>query len=252
MLLRKGKWRYDSPAQCEHDIADHVAQKFGRSYIVTDRLLGAGSFGKVFMAIEQTARAQLACKIVDLRRLRPAFNFGRPESALPANEVNSRDQARLIKQWSDQQKRHNKLEVKLKAYYGEAEILASIRHPNIIGLEKVFVTDNTIYMFQDLVTGGDLFSYLESKQGRLSEVEAAVILRQIVVAICFLHEKSIVHRDLKPDNILMTSLSTGCRVILTDFGAARRLQPRQRLLSVVGTEEYAAPLSTSAKLSQLR
>jgi serine/threonine protein kinase len=193
------------------------------------------------MAIEQTARTQLACKLVDLRRLRPSLRFGRRESILPADEVSSKDQARRLKQWADQTKRENKVEVKLKAYYSEAEILASIRHPNIIGLEKVFVTDNTIYMFQDLVTGGDLFSYLESKNGRLSEVEAAVILRQIVIALCFLHEKSIVHRDLKPDNILMTSLSTGCRVILTDFGAARRLQPRQRLLSVVGTEEYAAP-----------
>jgi serine/threonine protein kinase len=160
---------------------------------------------------------------------------------LPAEQVNSRDQVLRVRQWGDQQKRENKMEAKLKTYYSEAEILASIRHPNIIGLEKVFVTDNNIYMFQDLVTGGDLFSYLESKNGRLSEVEAAVIVRQIVVALCFLHDKAIAHRDLKPDNILMTSLSTGCRVILTDFGAARRLQPRQRMMSLAGTEEYAAP-----------
>lgn len=146
-----------------------------------------------------------------------------------------------MKQWSDQQTRENQLDSKLKTYYREAEILASLRHPNIIGLEKVFVTDNTIYMFQDLVTGGDLFSYLESKHGQLSEVEAAVVIRQIVIALCFLHEKNIVHRDLKPDNILMTSLSTGCRVILTDFGAARKLHPRQRMMSLAGTDEYVAP-----------
>lgn len=193
------------------------------------------------MAIEQTTRTQLACKVVDLRRLRPTLHFGRLQRRFPAEKVDTNNSLLRVKQWTDEKTHGDKLEAKLKTYYSEAEILASIRHPNIIGLEKVFVTDDTVYMFQDLVTGGDLFSYLESKKGRLSEVEAAVIIRQIVIALCFLHGRGIVHRDLKPDNILMTGLSAGCRVILTDFGAARRLQPRQRMMSLAGTEEYVAP-----------
>lgn len=97
-------------------------------------------------------------------------------------------------------------------------------------------------MFEDLVTGGDLFSYIESKNGKLTEVEAAVIIRQITLALAFLHEQNIVHRDLKPDNILMTELSTGCRVVLSDFGAARKItSPLSRMLSMAGTDEYAAP-----------
>jgi serine/threonine protein kinase len=104
-------------------------------------------------------------------------------------------------------------------------------------------------MFQDLVTGGDLFSYVESKNGKLSEVEAAVIIRQVALALAFLHDKNIVHRDLKPDNILMTQLSTGCRVVLTDFGAARRIKkPLSRMMSLAGTEEYAAPYVISPTL----
>ncbi len=95
---------------------------------------------------------------------------------------------------------------------------------------------------QDIVTGGDLFSYIEFKDGKLSEVEAAVIIRQILMALKFLHRNKIVHRDIKPENILMTSLSAGCRVVLTDFGAARRIQTkRQRMSTVLGTREYAAP-----------
>ncbi len=98
------------------------------------------------------------------------------------------------------------------------------------------------YLFQDLVTGGDLFSYIESKNGKLLEVEAAVIIRQILIALSYLHDKNIVHRDLKPDNILMTSSSAGCRVVLTDFGAARTINTaRHRMLSLVGTDEYSAP-----------
>lgn len=97
-------------------------------------------------------------------------------------------------------------------------------------------------MMQDIVTAGDLFSYIESKKGKLLEVEAAVIIRQILVALCFLHQKNIVHRDIKPDNVLMTSLSAGCRVVLTDFGAARKTENwRYRMSTIIGTHEYAAP-----------
>jgi protein-serine/threonine kinase len=105
-------------------------------------------------------------------------------------------------------------------------------------------------MMQDIITAGDLYSYIESKNGRLLEVEAAVIVRQLLIAVRFLHEKNIVHRDIKPDNILMTSLSAGCRIVLTDFGAARRIQcRRQRMSSNIGTYEYAAPLVSAKQTS---
>jgi serine/threonine protein kinase len=95
---------------------------------------------------------------------------------------------------------------------------------------------------QDIITAGDLFSYIESKNGKLLEVEAAAVVRQILIAVSFLHGKNIVHRDIKPDNVLMNSLATGCRVILTDFGAARRIEGKlSRMSSIIGTHEYAAP-----------
>ncbi|RMZ86075.1 hypothetical protein DV737_g165, partial [Chaetothyriales sp. CBS 132003] len=216
-------------------VQEKEMRTFADSYTVTDRLLGSGAFGRVFMAVEQKTRSQLACKVVDLRRFKQQGSS------------------------SDREKQGSgKLEDKLRVYYREVEILSSISHPNIISLENVFVTHNTLqvlsgsltaaaayynrYMFQDLVTAGDLFSYIESKNGKLLEVEAAVIIRQVSIALCFLHENDIVHRDLKPDNILMTSLSAGCRIVLTDFGAARRIHsPSSRMLSIVGTDEYAAP-----------
>lgn len=106
-------------------------------------------------------------------------------------------------------------------------------------------------MFQELITGGDLFSYLERKGGRLWEGEAALIVRQILTAIQYLHDRNIVHRDLKPDNILMASTDAAPRIIVTDFGNARHLPTLEapvrqakeniRMTTVVGTLEYAAP-----------
>ena len=75
-----------------------------------------------------------------------------------------------------------------------------------------------------------------------------MIIRQILMALDYLHDRNIVHRDLKPDNILMTSLADGCRVVLTDFGCARAVDVNvnvnvnvARMSTVVGTLEYCAP-----------
>ncbi|OCT50699.1 protein-serine/threonine kinase [Cladophialophora carrionii] len=218
--------------------------KFSKDYTLSDRLLGSGAFGKVFMAIEQSTRHQVACKVVDLRVLMPGAQtkFGRADQPVAAEDIDNRTQVRKLKAWALQQKRKDALERQLSKYYREVDILASISHPNIIGIEKVYITDNTMYIMQEIVTAGDLFSYIESKNGKLLEVEAAVIIRQVLMALSFLHRKNIVHRDIKPDNVLMTSLAAGCRVILTDFGAARRIENRlHRMSSIIGTHEYAAP-----------
>lgn len=94
---------------------------------------------------------------------------------------------------------------------------------------------------------------INSPDQHLGDTETAIIIRQVVLAIAFLHNKNIVHRDLKPDNIMMTSLRRGARIVLTDFGLAKRVEeipiasvpnsPTKltRLHSYVGTHDYRAP-----------
>lgn len=229
------------------------------------------------MSINETYRRQVACKLVDLRKLRirvkPQANY--EEQAAAAEDVDNRLQMRKLAVLGDERKKEHLLEDKLAQWYREAEILASISHVSVTNpwycflshslraakhrrfreglcdrqhtvsapiFHAIFDIEEVRYIFQELVTAGDLFSYLEKKNGRLMEVEAAVIVRQIVIAVKFLHEKNIVHRDIKPDNILMTTLAVGCRVVLTDFGCARRITShRQRMTSLAGSEGYIAP-----------
>ena len=95
----------------------------------------------------------------------------------------------------------------------------------------------------ELCTGGDLFSYLESKDtGCLDDLEACVISRQVVHAIQYLHSKDVAHRDIKLENIMLTRLDVGHRVVLTDFGTAMTCHSAKgRMYSQVGTHGYAAP-----------
>jgi len=88
---------------------------------------------------------------------------------------------------------------------------------------------------------------MEYKENHLTDVEAAVIVRQIVKGVEYLHNLRIVHRDLKLENVLITALDDGARIVITDFGSATYLPKSynehhcQRMHSPVGTPGYAAP-----------
>ncbi|PWY72891.1 kinase-like protein [Aspergillus heteromorphus CBS 117.55] len=186
----------------------------------------------VYMAYENATGKQLACKIIDVRPLRDAAireNLGNVNAYAGSALVTGK---RYEGFW-------RKLEEKLRVIKREVLLLKDLCHPNIISLEKVIQTSFNIYLVQELVPGGDLFSYIQYKGGKLSNIEAAVIVRQILMALKYLHRRNIVHRDLKPDNILMTSLADGCRVVLSDFGCA--IRTTGRMSTMVGTFEYSAP-----------
>src|SRR5499427_10968483 len=98
----------------------------------------------------------------------------------------------------------------------EAQLLASLNHPNIAqiyGLEQV---GNTSCIVMELVEGETLSDKL--KNGPLPFDEAMEIAKQIADALASAHEKGIVHRDLKPANIKLTPNGT---VKVLDFGLAK-------------------------------
>jgi hypothetical protein len=82
------------------------------------------------MAIEQPRRVQLACKIVDLRRLKlsPQTKIGRLETAAAAENVDSRVQMAKIRSWAQKKQKEGRLEQQVMVYHREAGILASLGH----------------------------------------------------------------------------------------------------------------------------
>ncbi|KAG7936470.1 hypothetical protein KL934_001937 [Ogataea polymorpha] len=133
----------------------------------------------------------------------------------------------------------------------ENQILTQIEHPNIVRVHECLETNGSLRIYEDLATGGDLFSYMAQGNDVLrpvSESQALLIVYQVLKALEYLHSRGIVHRDLKLDNILIKRAPVRYPyVVLADFGAARRLDAQRtkrsakRMFTMVGTPEYAAP-----------
>jgi len=100
----------------------------------------------------------------------------------------------------------------------EAQLLASLNHPNIAAIYGVEEDHQVRALVLELVEGATLQERLET--GRLSVSEALAITRQIADALEAAHERGIVHRDLKPANIKLTPAG-GVKVL--DFGIAKAL-----------------------------
>jgi len=73
-------------------------------------------------------------------------------------------------------------------------------------------------LISELCNGGELFSHIE-KVIKLEICESALVLKQVLSALKFMHDKNIVHRDLKLENILIDNISEDyIAVKLIDFG----------------------------------
>jgi len=94
-------------------------------------------------------------------------------------------------------------------------------HPNIISLEKVVDTSDTLNVILEYCHEGDLFSMITEKGGYLGNDQLIKqVFIQILDAVQYCHYKGIYHRDLKPENILV--FDEGRTVKLADFGLATK------------------------------
>src|SRR5690348_5999753 len=101
----------------------------------------------------------------------------------------------------------------------EAQVLASLNHPNIAAIYGFEDSGATHALVMELVEGPTLSARI--KQGAIPVEEALPIARQIAEALEYAHERGIVHRDLKPGNIKITD-SDAVKVL--DFGLAKAVE----------------------------
>ena len=123
----------------------------------------------------------------------------------------------------------------------EIEILKICQHPNIIRLYNVFENADYMYIIMEYCSGGDLFSYLENRNFRVSEKRASTIIHKMSTAVYYMHSFGVAHRDLKPENVLMTSEDEDSDIRILDFGLSKILGPYEKCDEPYGTLTYCAP-----------
>src|SRR6516162_7762615 len=139
---------------------------------------------------------------------------------------------------------------RVSRFQREAEVLASLSHPNIAGIHDLAEANGSRYLVLELVEGETLADRIA--RGPLPVEEALNIAIQICEALEAAHERGIIHRDLKPANIKVTADD---KVKVLDFGLAKAFQDRQTsalsnsptLMSasvpgvILGTAAYMSP-----------
>jgi Tol biopolymer transport system component len=148
---------------------------------------------------------------------------------------------------------------RLARFHREAQVLASLNHPNIAQIYGFEDSGATHALVMEVVDGPTLADRIE--QGPVPVAEALAIARQIGSALEAAHEQGIVHRDLKPANVKVRPDGT---VKVLDFGLAKALDPTAssdvnvmnsptltqhatQLGLILGTAAYMAPEQAKGK-----
>lgn len=122
--------------------------------------------------------------------------------------------------------------------YLQVEILRRLSHPSIVQIYEYYEDMKYFKLIFEHCEGSELFDQIVNK-GSLNEDEAALIMRQILSAVSYIHSNMVCHRDIKPENILFNSTSNTLKII--DWGTARFFHKRKKMTKYSGTPYYVAP-----------
>lgn len=134
-------------------------------------------------------------------------------------------------------------EVKRKRFLREAQMMMSLRHPNIVRFHEIIeLEDDGLAFVMDYIEGETLEAW--TKSGEVDETTLACVFVDILRGVGQAHRAGIVHRDLKPANIMITLEDERYVAKIIDFGVARFSQsptePEDRH-KIVGTAAYISP-----------
>ena len=131
----------------------------------------------------------------------------------------------------------------------EAQILATLDHPNLPRVTDYFEHDGVEYLVMDYVEGQTLSDAVERNGRGLDEDQVLDLADQLLSALDYIHRHGIIHRDVKPSNIRLTPDD---RIFLVDFGLVKLFDPTNlktaTIMHGLGTPEYAPPEQYDAHL----
>lgn len=165
------------------------------------KVIGKGSFGKVFLVREIQTAEMFALKVL------------RKDNIIKRNQVE-----------------HTKT---------ERSVLGYVNHPFIVGLKMAFQSKDKLYFVLDYCAGGELFFHL-GKLGKFPEPRACFYAAEIVLAISYVHELGIIYRDLKPENVLLDAKGH-VRLTDFGLSKEGINNSSSGATSFCGTPEYLAP-----------
>ena len=164
--------------------------------------IGKGSFGEVFKAFAKETGEIVAIKIIEL------------------NVIIIQDESvpDIINQ--------------------EIRLLKESQNPRITKFYESFMNNSSLYIVMEYVAGGSVKDIIKMR-GPIPEIYIPILLREILLALNFLHTEKKIHRDVKAANIL---LSMDGQVKLADFGVAAKVSESvSKRNSFVGTPYWMAP-----------
>jgi len=193
-----------------------------------ERVLGAGGFGIVYLALDHSLMRQVAIK-----EYFPALIASRGTDLTLRVRVATDAVA---------------FAAGLRSFLNEARLLAGFDHASLVKVHRYWEANGTAYMVMPYYAGRTLKQARQEMASPPSEAWLRSVLEPLLGALELLHSQSIYHRDVSPDNVML--LPDG-RPVLLDFGSARRVAVGDTTALTAVVKPNFAPVEQYADMAKV-